>query len=80
MLVNEPAKVMPKKIYQSLTLPTGDVTSPVCVGDLLTFDYKVPISTPTETVTRQLEANPDLPGVILLENEQLAGVIPRRLK
>ncbi len=77
MLVNEPAKVMPKKIYQSLTLPTGDVTSPVCVGDLPTFDYKVAVSTPTETVTRQLEANPDLPGVILLDNEQLAGVIPR---
>lgn len=68
---------MSRKIYKSLTLPTGDITSPVCVGDLPSFNYKVSLPTPTEAVTRHLEANPDLPGVILLDNGRLAGIIPR---
>jgi len=50
MLANGPAKVMPKKIYQALTLPTGDITNPVCVGDLPSFDYKVSVSAPTEDI------------------------------
>ena len=68
---------MPKKIYQPLTLPTGDITDPVCVGDLPSFDYKVPASALTEDVTRHLESHPELPGVILTDNGQLTGVIPR---
>ncbi len=67
-----------KKIYPAMTQPTGFVTVPVCVADLPTHDYSVSAITLTETVIANLDAHPEIPGVILLEGESLLGVIPRK--
>ncbi len=77
MLINETAGNRSKKIYKPITLPTGDITSPVCVGDLPTFDYKVSAFTIAENVTKHLEDHPELPGVILADYGKLVGIIPR---
>lgn len=53
--------------------------TPVSVGDLPSFDYQVSVETLTETVTNHLEAHPDTPGVILLQNGKLHSVLPRSL-
>ena len=52
--------------YQAISLPTGQVDSLVCVGDLPPFNYKASIETITEEVTKYLETHPELPGVILV--------------
>jgi GAF domain-containing protein len=68
----------PKKIFPAMTQPTGYVHTPVCVDDLPQHDYWVPLATQTETVTKLLEARPELPGVLLFDNDLLYGIIPRK--
>lgn len=63
----------------SLTLPNGVMQTPVSVGDLPSFDYQVSVETLTEDVTNYLEAHPDTPGVILLQDGKLHSVLPRAL-
>ena len=65
------------KLYKSISLPTGELPALVCVGDLPACDYSVPVDIVTEEVTKHLETHPDLPGVILLKEGRLFGVIPR---
>jgi GAF domain-containing protein len=59
-------------------LPTGQNTyPPVSVGELSLHDYQVSIGTTTEEVSSHLEANPEIPGVILSRNGKIHGIIPR---
>jgi len=67
----------PRKLYKSISRPTGEAAALVCVGDLPTHNYSVSAYTLTEDVTRYMELNPDLPGVILLKEGNLFGMIPR---
>jgi hypothetical protein len=67
-----------KKLYPAMTRPTGYVAVPVSVADLPGHAYTVPASALTETVTAHLDAHPELPGVVVLEGENLLGAIPRR--
>lgn len=57
---------------------TAEVHTPVCIGDLEMYDYKVPLSCLTENVARHLQDHPEVPGVLLTKNGELAGVIPRK--
>ncbi len=57
--------------------PTGTIPVPVCIGDLPLTEYSVPQDTPTEVVATYLENEPLAPGVILTNNNRLAGIIPR---
>ncbi|MBI3173186.1 MAG: GAF domain-containing protein [Chloroflexi bacterium] len=67
-----------KKLYLAMTRPTGYVAVPVSVADLPGHAYAAPSSALTETVTAHLDAHPELPGVIVLADGKLFGVIPRR--
>ncbi len=67
-----------KKTYPAMTRPTGYVTVPVSVADLPLHDYSISPDTLTEEVISHLDAHPDLPGVILLQEGELYGVIPRK--
>jgi hypothetical protein len=66
------------KTYPTMTRPTGYVTVPVSVSDLPMHDYSVPVDTLTEEVTSRLDAHPELPGVILLQEGQVYGMLPRK--
>jgi hypothetical protein len=57
--------------------PTGNIPVPVCIGDLPKSDYAVTQHELAETVTVHMQNNTLIPGVLLLENEKLTGVIPR---
>jgi hypothetical protein len=50
---------------------------PVSISDLPGSDFSVTPETSTETVVRELENHPSLPGVLVIENSQLLGVITR---
>jgi hypothetical protein len=50
---------------------------PVSVADLSGHDFSVTPGTPTENVVAELESQPDLPGVMIIEKGQLLGVITR---
>lgn len=67
-----------KKVFPTMTQPTGYVHTPVCVDDLPQHDFQVPLTTLTEAITERLEAQPELPGVLLFENDKLHGIIPRK--
>ncbi len=58
-------------------LSAGEMYPPVSVGELPTHDYQVSLDTITEKVTAHLEANHDIPGVILVENGKAHSMIPR---
>jgi GAF domain-containing protein len=60
-----------------LLLPTGEFQIPVCVGDMPSYGYRVPVDTMTEVVTAYLETQPDIPGVILMNGHRFHSVIPR---
>lgn len=51
--------------------------TPISVGDLPSYDYRVPIETITEEVTSYLESHLEIPGVILLQNGVFHSAIPR---
>jgi GAF domain-containing protein len=63
----------------SLLLTTGEFQIPVCVGDMPSYSYRVPIDTITEVVTAYLETRPDIPGVILMNEQEFHSVIPRSM-
>jgi GAF domain-containing protein len=68
-----------KKVFPAMTQPTGYVHTPVCVDDLPQHDFNVSPATLTEEITARLEAHPELPGVILCEdNQKMLGIIPRK--
>ncbi|PWH14427.1 MAG: hypothetical protein DDG60_07845 [Anaerolineae bacterium] len=50
---------------------------PVCIADLPAHDFQVSPYTLTEDVVMVLEDNPDLPGVLIVENRKLLGFLTR---
>jgi hypothetical protein len=50
---------------------------PVSILDLQTFDIKISSNVVTEKVADLFHKNPDLPGVMIVDNEKLIGVITR---
>jgi hypothetical protein len=62
--------------YFSL-FPTGNIPVPVCIGDLLMAEYHISLDVTTEQVTAYLDANPSVPGAIVLEGKRVRSVIPR---
>jgi hypothetical protein len=67
-----------KKVFHAMTQPTGYVHTPVCVDDLPQHDFQVSLDSLTEAITERLEAHPELPGVLLFENDKLHGILPRK--
>lgn len=67
-----------KKTYPAMTRPTGHVTVPVSVSDLPMHDYSVPANMLAEEVTAHLDAHPEVPGVILLSEGRVYGMLPRK--
>ncbi|MBC7876120.1 MAG: GAF domain-containing protein [Anaerolineales bacterium] len=57
--------------------PTGHIPVPVCIGDLPLSDYSVSQSTLAEEVTSHLQNHISIPGVIIINDDRLIGVIPR---
>ena len=57
--------------------PDGKMQTPVSVGDLPSYEYRVPLETITENVTAHLESRLDIPGVILTQNGTFHSAIPR---
>lgn len=57
--------------------PTGHIPVPVCIGDLPLSDYAVSQNTFTEEVTGHLQHHVSIPGVIILNDDRITGVIPR---
>ncbi len=58
-------------------LPTAKVYPPVSAGELHSVLYQVPLETVTEKITSHLEANSEIPGVVLLQNGKFHSSIPR---
>ena len=67
-----------RNLYQAISLPTGEIINPVCVGDLPTYNYSVAAETAVEDVTKYFDSHLDLPGVILTGQGCLLGMISRR--
>jgi len=67
-----------RNLYQAISLPTGEIINPVCVGDLPTYDYSVAAETAAEDVTKYFDSHTNLPGVILTGQGRLLGMISRR--
>ncbi len=57
--------------------PTGHIPVPVCIGDLPTSDYAVSSHELAEAVALHMQNKALIPGVIILEDEKLIGIIPR---
>src|SRR5690242_948686 len=57
--------------------PTGHIPVPVCIGDLPMSSYSVSARTLTEAVTARMQDDNMIPGVLIMENQKLSGVIPR---
>ena len=51
--------------------------APVSITDLSGHEFSVTPNTNTEKVVEELENQPDLPGVMIVENGRLLGVITR---
>jgi hypothetical protein len=51
--------------------------TPISVGDLPSYDYRVSLGTITEEVTSYLEAHSEIPGVILVQDGVFHSAIPR---
>lgn len=54
-----------------------DFQIPVCIADLPAHDFQVSPDTLTESVVAVLEETPDLPGVLLVEGQELTGFLTR---
>jgi len=50
---------------------------PVSISDLPGHNFSVAPNTPTEKVVSELENQPALPGVMIIENGKLLGIITR---
>lgn len=57
--------------------PTGNIPVPVCIGDLPVSDYVISHHIITEEVANYLDANPLIPGAVVVENKKAVSVIPR---
>ncbi len=57
--------------------PTGQIPVPVCIGDLPLSDYVVSYNTPVEQTAKHLQANPLIPGAIIMQGSRLLGVVSR---
>lgn len=57
--------------------PTGNIPVPVCIGDLPMSDYLISQNTLTEEVASYLDANPLVPGAVVMEGNKAKSVIPR---
>jgi len=63
----------------SVFTPFGAATyPPVSVGELSSYNYQVPLETITENIAAYLEDHPEVPGVILTQNDRLHSMITRR--
>jgi len=60
-----------------LMLPTGQNYPPVSIGELPSYEYQVSVRAIAEDVTSHLEVHPEIPGVILLDGDQVHSMIPR---
>ena len=60
-----------------ITNPLDIFQAPVSIADLPGHAFSVTPDTFTEKVVEELESRPDLPGVMIVENGQLFGVITR---
>ncbi len=60
-----------------LLLPTGEIRVPVCVGDIPSHRYQIPIHTITKVVASYLEKHPGVPGVILVDGNRFHSVVSR---
>jgi hypothetical protein len=67
-------KSKPRAIF---ALPGGQMYPPVSVGELLSHNYQVSIKTITEEVSSHLELHPEIPGVILVSDNNIHSMIPR---
>ena len=63
--------------YLMITNPSDIFNIPVSIVDLPAHIYSVTPDTETEMVVEQLEKHLDLPGVMIVENGKLLGVITR---
>ncbi|MFN8411749.1 MAG: hypothetical protein U0Z26_05125 [Anaerolineales bacterium] len=57
--------------------PTGHIPVPVCIGDLPLSDYAVSPHTYAEVVASQMQKNNLIPGVLIMEENKVLGIIPR---
>jgi hypothetical protein len=57
--------------------PTGQIPVPVCIGDLPMSDYAVSPHTLVESVAAHMQNDSMIPGVLIMEDKKLNGVIPR---
>ncbi|MCB0214559.1 MAG: hypothetical protein KDJ52_34785, partial [Anaerolineae bacterium] len=67
--------------HQETSAPTMDynrLTLNSTLADLVTYRFQVPSKTMGGAVARQLEAEPELPGVIIIDNHILQGAFSRR--
>lgn len=65
------------KLHSNFTLATGKIYPAVSISELPAHDYQVSAETIAEKVTAHLEANHDVPGVILMQGGKLHSMIPR---
>jgi GAF domain len=57
--------------------PTGNIPVPVCIGDLPMSDYLISQEATTEEVAEYMEANPLVPGAIIIRNQKASSMISR---
>jgi hypothetical protein len=57
--------------------PRDKFQIPVCIADLPAADFQVSPETLTESVVAELEKTPELPGVLIVQNKKLIGLITR---
>jgi hypothetical protein len=60
-----------------LNAPQASLLNPVCIADLPASDFHVSPETLTEDVVSFLENSPDVPGVLLLNENAIIGLITR---
>jgi hypothetical protein len=67
----------PRSPHYFNIFPTGNIPVPVCIGDLPMSDFTITRDVVTEDVAAFLEANPFVPGAIIVADGKAGGVIPR---
>jgi len=64
--------------HDTLHRHLGTTHQPTCLGDLPNFDYAVDEHVLTRAVVAEFERAPDLPGAIILQAGQYAGLLSRQ--
>lgn len=57
---------------------TAKVQPPVCVGEVISYDFSVSLSERTDFIVKRLRENAALPGVNLFGGQNFVGMIPRQ--